>query len=90
MNLNYLYHILSKIHIKCDQLKSKGIINKYNIEIKRENERLCLDDGVTEFDASITVKLEPKKSVQYIENKITITKSGSFIDDDKLLTEKNE
>ena len=78
MNKSDLHLIYLRSYIKCEQLKSINIIDHYDIELRKENERLCLDDGITEFDAVMKIKLQPKKTLQYIEMPITITKSGTF------------
>lgn len=74
--MDYLHEIYLRSLIKCEQLKSKDVISSYDIELRKENERLCLDDMVTEFDAVLDIKLSPKKTLQYIEIPITITKSS--------------
>jgi hypothetical protein len=85
--MDYLSMIYLRSLIKCEQLKSMDVIGHYDIEIKKQDERLCLDDGVTEFDVVMDIKLQPKKTIQYIEMPITITKSGTILGDDKALPE---
>lgn len=65
------------------------VIDHYDIELRKENERLCLDDGITEFDAVMEIKLQPKRTLQYIEMPITITKSGTFFGSDNVIPEND-
>lgn len=76
--MNYLNLIYFRSLVKCEQLKSMDVISDYDIELRKENERLCLDDMVTEFDAVMDIKLSPKKSVQYIQHSFTIMKNSGM------------
>jgi hypothetical protein len=71
-----LNRIFNNAVLKCEQLIDLNIINKYNIELRKENERLCLDDGVTEFDVALDINLEPKRLMGTIINNITILKNS--------------
>jgi hypothetical protein len=71
-----LNHILRNSVLKCEQLMDWNIIEKYDIELRKENERLCLDDGITEFDAVLDINLQPKRLMGTIINNITILKKG--------------
>lgn len=75
------WNLLSKLvadAIGVGEILKESSNYEYDIKLTKQNEKIG-EDGVREFDVNINFYAKPKKGIEFIENKITILKTGDII-----------